>query len=253
MQAMIASVEPGTNDEYQRAQPEAAQSELQPLLSTHPLFCGMPGPAMAQLCSQLELRRSRHGSWLFREGEPARHCLIVVQGCVEMLRLGWEGQERVYQLCQRGDLVAELSVFMPHERYSMCARARDDVRCAWLPRQCLRDACQQHPALALRMLDWMGARIYQRTNELDWLAGSSAPQRLAAYLLSLYDEGGSAVIPLPISQRQLAGKLGVRAETLNRLFADWQRQGRISGRHRQWCLQDLQGLRELARGAERGF
>ncbi|WP_217698632.1 hypothetical protein [Pseudoxanthomonas indica] len=36
-------------------------------------------------------------------------------------------------------------------------------------------------------------------------------------------------------------------------FADWQRHGKISGRQRDWQVRDLAALRELARGAERGF
>jgi len=250
---MIASVCPVTNDEHQCARPASAQSELSALMSAHPLFQDASEPALAAVVPQFDLRRHRHGAWLFREGDPARHCLLVVHGCVEVLRQGWDGQERVYQLCTRGELAAEMSVFMPHGRYSMCARARDDVRCAWLPRQCLREACLRHPALAMRMLDWMGMRIYQRTNELDWLAGSSAAQRLAAYLLSLCPDLAHPLVHLPTSQRQLAGKLGVRPETLNRLFAEWQRHGKISGRQRDWQLCDLSALRGLACGAERSF
>jgi CRP-like cAMP-binding protein len=250
---MIASVSPYTNDEHQSAPQVVVQSELSRLMQAHPLFQAASDSMLAILLSHLELRCSRHGSWLFREGEPARHCLLVVHGCVEMLRQGWDGQERVYQLCGRGDLAAETSVFMAHGRYSMSARARDDVRCAWLPRHCLREACQRCPVLAMRMLEWMGGRVFQRTNELDWLAGTTAAQRLAAYLLSLISDEGHTSIQLPLSQRQLAGKLGVRPETLNRLFADWQRQGRISGRQRDWQLHDLEALRQLSRGAERGL
>lgn len=249
---MIASVTPHTNDEHQFTRPMAGQTELRALLTAHPLFRGSDR-LLASLLPRFETRRSQHGSWLFREGEPARHCLLVLHGCVEVLRLGWDGQERIYQLCRRGDLAAEASLFMAHGRYSMCARARDDVRCAWLPRHCLREACQFNPELAMRMLDWMGSRVHQRTNELDWLAGSSAAQRLAAYLLSLCEPGATPAIQLPLSQRQLAGRLGVRPETLNRLFADWQRQGKISGRQRDWQVRDLGALRELARGAERAF
>lgn len=250
---MIASVSPYTNDEYQSAPQVVVQSELSGLVQAHPLFQDMSERTLASLLSQVELRCNRHGSWLFREGEPARHCLLVMHGCVEMLRQGWDGQERVYQLGGRGDLLAEISVFMTHERYSMSARARDDVRCAWLPRHRVRDACERCPALAMRMLDWMGGRVFQRTNELDWLAGTTAAQRLAAYLLSLSTDAGHTSIQLPMSQRQLAGTLGVRPETLNRLLADWQRHGKISGRQRDWQLHDLDALRQLSRGAERGL
>jgi len=58
---------------------------------------------------------------------------------------------------------------------------------------------------------------------------------------------------LPLSQRQLATQLGIRAETLNRLLNDWQAQGYISGKSRQWTLHDPSYLAGLAATAQRPF
>ena len=120
-----------------------------------------------------------------------------------------------------------------------------------LRRQALREACQVHPALAIKVLDWLGNRIYQRNNEVDWLTSSSAPQRLGSYLLSLPSSGGC--IRLPLTQQQLAGRLGIRPETLSRLFSEWQRRGYLSGRQRNWVLTDQVFLHALSRGAQRPF
>jgi hypothetical protein len=54
---------------------------------------------------------------------------------------------------------------------------------------------------------------------------------------------------LPVSQRQLAAKLGVRAETLNRLLSDWRRLGYLEGSGRSWLIARPGELDALVRGA----
>ncbi len=81
-------------------------------------------------------------------------------------------------------------------------------------------------------------------NEVDWLTRSNTPQRLATYVLALAGSQGER-IELPTSQRQLAARLGVRAETLSRLLAQWQARGWIRGESRSWRLCDSNALRRL--------
>ena len=224
------------------------------LLPVHPLFCELDGGVPASLLAGLEPVGYADGAWLFREGAQARYCLLMIHGRVEVLRMGSDGEERVYSLFGRGQLVAEAAMFMAHGRYPMSARAQGKVVVARLERQTLRDACLSQPSLAMRMLDWLGGRIYQRTNEVDWLIGSTAPQRFAAYLLSLQHDGGAQPrVVIPLSRQQLAGSLGLRPETLSRLLSEWQRQGYLEGRGREWELHDPAFFRALASGARRPF
>src|SRR5690606_23684145 len=118
--------------------------------------------------------------------------------------------------------------------------------------QALRQACADHPALALRLLEEFSHRLYHCINEVEWLTVSTAPQRLAACLLRLpADQNGR--VELPSSQRQLAAHLGIRAETLSRLLANWQARCWIRGERRNWTLLDTAPLRSLARAGVRPF
>ncbi|MCY1548703.1 Crp-like helix-turn-helix domain protein [compost metagenome] len=104
----------------------------------------------------------------------------------------------------------------------------------------------------MRMLEILSQRLYRQVNEVDWLTASSASQRLAAYLLGLQQHQGNSIC-LPISQRQLATHLGIRAESLSRLFSEWQQRGQIRGRQRNWELCDIAYLRQLASASTRTF
>ena len=134
----------------------------------------------------------------------------------------------------------------------MTARAQGATRVWRIPRQALRTACERHPLLALRLLESLSLRLYHCVNEVDWLTSSNAQQRLAAYLVAQAGRQGPQ-IELPTSQRHLAAHLGIRAETLNRMLAEWQGKGWIRGERRCWQLQDMAPLRTLAAPATRVF
>ncbi|WYX19709.1 helix-turn-helix domain-containing protein [Achromobacter xylosoxidans] len=84
------------------------------------------------------------------------------------------------------------------------------------------------------------------------MTSSSAPERLANYLMGLRERQGD-MVTLPLNQRQLAAHLGIRAETLSRLLNDWQTQGHVSGKRREWILHTPAYLEKLATTAKRPF
>jgi hypothetical protein len=77
-------------------------------------------------------------------------------------------------------------------------------------------------------------------------AAASASQRLAAYLMEQRNVQGALRIELPLATHQLAGHLGIRPETLSRIFGKWLQEGYVLGRGRAWELRALEALRRLA-------
>lgn len=221
-------------------------------LTTHPLLSELPMEVLHDLGARAELRSYRTGEVVFHEGDPAHHWLLVECGHVELVRYGCDGNERVYHRFGCGHCVAEVAMFMAHGRYPMQARAVGSTTAWRMERQALQQACSQHPALALRLLEDFSRRLYHYINEVEWLTVSSAPQRLAAYLLRLAEQQGLR-LELPGSQRQLAAHLGIRPETLSRLLAQWQAREWLSGERRHWTLLDTTPLRRLAGALVRTF
>lgn len=221
-------------------------------LQALPVLHGLPQDTLEVMAEGAQCREHRAGALLFREGSPARHWLVVEQGCVEMVRYGHDGQELVFHRFQAGDSVAEPAMFMAHGRYPMTARAGTATRTWRLGREALHRACEAHPHLALHLLQEFSRRLYHYINEVQWLMTSNAPQRLAAYLLRL-PSAAQGSVTLPLSQRQLAAYLGIRAETLSRMLADWQARQWLRGERRTWTLLDPAPLQELAFGRTRPF
>lgn len=221
-------------------------------LAAHPMLKDLAPQVLHSLCERAELRQHHDGDTVFHEGDAARHWLLVVRGHVEVVRFGCDGSERVYHRFGTGECVAEAAMFMAHGRYPMHARAAGSTTVWRLERQALRQACEQHPALALRLLEDFSRRLYHYINEVEWLTVSSAAQRLAAFLLRLSAQQGER-LELPSSQRQLAAHLGIRAETLSRLLSEWQARQWLRGERRHWTLVDTAPLQQLAGALARSF
>ncbi len=230
----------------------ADYGECRQLLASTPVFATLSDDALKPILASASRLHIDSGEMLFSEGQTAEHFFLVHQGCLEMLRFSNAGEERVFQLFRRGQLIAEAAMFMAHGRYPMNARGQCASQLYRFSRATLRKACASHPNLAMHMLENLSQRLYQHVNEVEWLTASSASQRLAAYLLALHQRQGDA-LNLPISQRQLATHLGIRPESLSRLLSDWQQSGRIRGRLRQWALCDLPYLQQLGGAATRAF
>ena len=120
----------------------------------------------------------------------------------------------------------------------------------------------EHPLIARVLVDHHlirhhAARIRREADELGAVDlrhddDPAAAERLANYLLNLQARQGEH-IQLPLNQRQLAAHLGIRAETLSRLFTDWQARGYVSGKRSDWQVHDQAHLRRLASPAQRSF
>lgn len=228
-----------------------------PQVLEHGLFRDVPTEVGALLLRGSAALHVQPHEILFREGEEADEYLFVQRGSVEVLRHTQEGQERVFQIFEARRLLAETAMFMTHGRYPMCARARTDAVVLCLKREGLVAACRAYPELALRMLQRLSDRVYERVNDIEWFSDSTAAQRLAAYLLELRArttgvEPG-APLRLPLTQRQLSTHLGVRAETLSRLLAEWSSQGVVKGQRRDWAVCDAAFLQGLVQTARREF
>lgn len=231
---------------------DMAQVHARQLLGAYALFKDFEPAVLDALLQLSRVVRASTGDILFREGAPASSYLLVMQGKVEILRFGANGDEKIFGLLGEGQVAADAAMFMPHGRYPMTARAQGSAQVCLLGRQQLHECCRRYPDLALRLLAQLSQRVYQRVNEVDWVISSSAAQRLAVYMLNLAGPVGRE-INMPVNQRQLAARLGMRPETLNRLFSKWQEDGWISGRQRDWTLLDAEALQQVAGDSRRLF
>jgi CRP-like cAMP-binding protein len=226
--------------------PFAQTTEVSSALTTHPLFAGVAEAAMHVLLSNGLFRQLREAQFIFHERDAAQSWYLLQEGEMESVRYGADGEERIFCHMRSPELIAEVLMFVPDGRYPVGIRARTPCRLFQMRRQDLHRLCEIEPRVALRLLGRASQRLCQRIGEVERMARTSASERLADYLLQQRERQGKARIELPLSQRQLAATLGIRAETLNRLLADWSQRGLIHGKRRQWEIRIPETLGRIA-------
>lgn len=225
--------------------PKNQQGDVTRQLTQLPLFAGVTEEQLQHLLRQAMLCELEAGAPVFHQGDPADYWYLVLQGRIDTLRCCRDGEDRVVQHLPSGTLLAPIVIFVPHRGYPVDTRAATFSRLCRFPREALVRLCLAAPEVAVKLLEHAGRALTLRIDDVENLAGRSASQRLAAYLLQLSHEQGEC-IELPLNQRQLAAKLGVRAETLNRLLAQWQKDGLLCGQRRHWQLAQPERLSQLA-------
>lgn len=224
----------------------ATATQARDSLQAHPVFQSLHQSVVADLVAHGQEKHLADADILFREQDDASHWWLVLAGGVHLMRFCHDGEERVFACYGAGEVIGEVAMFIPDRRYPVTCRAAGPTWVLQFGRATLHALCLACPQLAINLLGRASQRLSRRVNQLEWMSGTTAAERLADYLLRLQGEQG-ARLELPFNQRQLAATLGIRAETLSRLLAEWLRAGYIKGGRRSWEICDAPGLARLSR------
>ncbi|EJD6400934.1 Crp/Fnr family transcriptional regulator [Providencia rettgeri] len=217
------------------------------------LFQSVEDEKLSLLLENCGYIRFKSSEIINHEGEPFKHCPLMISGQIEVYRHTYLGEEKVFGLFDVGEIVAIAAVFMPHNRYPMSLRAKTDGEALLLDKRDILRLCHACPHIMEKLLMRFSSKLYENINHIDWLTSSSAEQRLAAYLIDLKHKQLSLNIVLPLSRGQLAAKLGIRYETLSRLVSGWRQKGFISIEKDTVHIYNENYLTQLSISAQRPF
>ncbi len=223
------------------------------VLKLCPLFHDVSDENLSLLLRNCGYIRFKCGDIINHEGDEFKHCPLTINGRMEVFRHTYLGEEKIFGIFCPGEIVAIAAVFMPHNRYPMSLRAKEDGEALLLDKRDILQLCRTCPHIMEKLLTRFSLKLYENINHIDWLTSSSAEQRLAAYLLDLKHQQLSSLITLPLSRGQLAAKLGIRYETLSRLVSSWRQKGFIGVEKDTVKIHNESYLSELSISAQRTF
>src|SRR5690606_39768128 len=79
-------------------------------------------------------------SYLFHEGLEANEIFIVKSGLVQVSKLTADGKELILRICNRDDIVGELSLFSDDAKYLLSGKALTDAEIQVVQKDQLEDA-----------------------------------------------------------------------------------------------------------------
>jgi CRP/FNR family transcriptional activator FtrB len=180
-----------------------------------PLLRSLPKPVRDRLLARSRIERLPARAELFRDGDAADILYVMLSGIVD-LAATHRGSECSALMMAAGD------VFMPaaalhSEPYLISGRALTTTRVLMIDAIVVREEARGCAELALALTRIMAGQWRVALKIILDLKCRSPSQRLAAFLLRLYDASEQKGVPeIPFSKRQLASRIGMQPETLSR-------------------------------------
>lgn len=190
------------------------------------------------------------GEALFRAGEPAEHLYVLASGRVKVVHPTARGTEVITDVLVPGDLFGTLST-LGDATYPETAQALTTVCALRMDLAAFRSVLAEHPAVAMRVLDDVAARLQAaRTGAARTVAGT-VEQRVAGVLLRLSERVGQeqrdgTLLQLPLTRADLAAMTGSTPESVSRVMSRLRRDGVVASGRRWTAVVDAARLAELA-------
>ena len=184
-----------------------------------PFLSGLKPEALAVLLQEANVVNCRPGHALFRQGEPATAFFIILDGWIKLYRVTPAGDEAVLNVVTRCDSLAE-AVTLTSGRYPATASAVTRARVMVIPADHVVSCIRQMPDIAIAMIASTSVHLHRMVQQIERLTAQSATQRVAEFLSSLVPcTKGPCTIALPYDKSLIAGRLGLKPESLSRVFA----------------------------------
>lgn len=185
------------------------------------------------------------GSTIFLQGEPAQCVHIVLDGWVKLYRISPNGAEAVVGVFTRGRSFGEAAAFRG-ECYPVNAEAVTDCRLLQLRATTILETMKLRPELCTAMLASTFMHLHSLVTQVEQLKAHTGAQRVAEFLLELCPvTEGACAVTLPYDKILIAGRLGMKPESLSRAFQRLRGCGvRVKQNHA--VIADVEKLRDYA-------
>ena len=242
--------------------PTAPRAEALPInirdLRTHCSTCsmrelclpvGLAPEELRQVDAIVSLRRKvRKGDTLYRAGEPFSALFALRVGSLKTTVLAEDGREQVAGYHMLGDIVGmDGAGAGVHGCESI---ALEDSEVCVLPFDRLEELARTVPALQHNLHRFLAREISRDHSVMLLLGSMRAEERLAVFLLNLserYRRRGYSPTDfiLRMTREEIGSYLGLKLETVSRLFSHFQREGLLRIQGRDVRILDLPALKQL--------
>lgn len=209
------------------------------------LFSSLPPELREELLDASHALSFRRGEHIFVQGDTAHFIHIVAAGWVKLYRIAPNGAEAVVGVMTRGRSFGE-PIALRRESYPVSAAASTDCRVIAVPARDFLRLLQDHPEAMISILAATFAHLKSLVEQIEQLKARSGAQRVAEFLLDLCPEGAeSANVTLPYDKVLIAGRLGLKPESLSRAFARLRDHG-VAINQSDAAIASVSRLRDLA-------
>lgn len=210
-------------------------------------FRGLKPGTLKRLIGPSTIVELREREILFRQGDPALAFFILVEGWIKLYRITVSGDEAVIHVLTKGESFGEAVAFTG-DHYPATAEAVSPARIVRLPADHVIQCIHEMPDIALAMIASISGHLHQLVQQVEQLKAQSGVQRVAEFLVTMCEvDKGKCTIALPYDKALIAGRVGLKPETLSRAFAKLRSVG-VEVRTSHVTVNDVARLKLLVSG-----
>jgi CRP/FNR family transcriptional regulator len=215
---------------------------------------GVPAEDLERVETMVHARRRiKRGERLFGAGDGFKCLYAIRSGFFKTSLAESQGLEQVTGFFMAGELIG-LDGF-GSGRYRDSAIALEDSEICVMPYPLIEQAAHEVPSLQRRLHSVLAHEIVRGQGIMLLLGSKGAEERLACFLLDLSRRferrgySGSRFV-LRMTREDIGSYLGLKVETVSRLFSAFHRDGLLEVRNKQISIIDIKGLEQVrARGS----
>lgn len=168
------------------------------------------------------VKRFRKGSPLFMPGDDSEYALIIRKGLVKATFITLEGKEVTLPLMRPGQIFG-ISSFLGWGERVCSASALSEVEVLCIPGKHMKAFIRSHIDVAMRMIDYLGARLKSSWKIIEELTSKTVRDRVRWMLFMLYKDfgvkdGNNMVINVNLTHDQFAQMTGTSRQTVTTIL-----------------------------------
>jgi CRP/FNR family cyclic AMP-dependent transcriptional regulator len=176
---------------------------------------GVSEHALGELARHSALLAYEQGAIIFLQDDPVSGLFLVESGAVKICRHSKEGREHILQITYPGDTFNDVAA-LDGAANPATAVAFTATRLWRITRDDLRAVTQRHPDLAWALIESLARRARFLVASVQNLAMRDVRGRLARLLLEQAEAAESGEEPVPLTQEEMANRVGTVREVVGR-------------------------------------
>ncbi len=206
--------------------------ETRNILGTIPLFDGLTATELNWVAHQAHRRMVAAGTSIVTAELPGEAVYIILYGTVKIHVEQADGRDVVLAILGAGDTVGEMSLIDSSGR-SASAVTLEDSLLLWMDKQAFQEALRQFPAVAQSLVRILSARVRLANELIQALATLDVYGRVARQVLAFAEkygraDGESVLIPIHLTQSDIADLVGASRKRVNTVMVFFREQEFIS-------------------------
>jgi CRP/FNR family transcriptional regulator, cyclic AMP receptor protein len=219
------------------------------LFEAHFLFGKLDYRDLDALLSRARVLSYAAGEEIFAKGSPGRSMMAVLVGSVRIAALSRSGKEVMFNIINAGEIFGEIALLDGRDR-TADASALTDCNLLVVDRREVMPILERRADLCITLMEVLCQRLRETSMQLEDALFERLDTRIAKVLMRLMrgiGERGARdpLVPLRLSQQEIAGMVGATRESINKQLHIWQREGVLKVGKGAIVVHDISALKRL--------